>query len=151
MNSHKPHNEAASTLPPHRRTAHLGVLAGCVLVLLLSRGLSLHGGHLALSQLQDGTLPDVCFFHVVTGWDCPFCGLTRSFVALAHGEWRLSLSYHRLGWLVFLLLLAQFPYRATLIAAPSLSRVCSARRLGAWTFWVLIVVAAANWIVGWCI
>lgn len=28
-----------------------------------------------------------CTFHAATGWPCPFCGFTRAFVALAHGDW----------------------------------------------------------------
>ncbi len=34
-----------------------------------------------------GTGPVVCPFRLVTGLPCPGCGLTRSWVYLAHGRW----------------------------------------------------------------
>ncbi|HEX8465359.1 MAG TPA: DUF2752 domain-containing protein [Abditibacterium sp.] len=63
---------------------------------------------LALSFLlprpQNGAilgLPSLCPFSNFSGLPCPGCGLTRSFVCLAHGEFRESLSYHPLGPLLF--------------------------------------------------
>jgi len=38
----------------------------------------------------------------LTGIPCPAWGLTRSFVAIAHGNWQHSLAYHLLGPLLFL-------------------------------------------------
>ncbi len=49
-------------------------------------------------------LPSFCPFYILTGLPCPGCGLTRAFVCLGHGQWRESLHWHPLGWLVFLLL-----------------------------------------------
>jgi len=46
-------------------------------------------------------LPSVCPFYNLTGLPCPGCGLTRSFVCLAHGQWQEALHWHPLGWVVF--------------------------------------------------
>jgi hypothetical protein len=48
-----------------------------------------------------GHLPSVCPFYNLTGLPCPGCGLTRAFVCLGHGQWRDSLHWHPLGWLVY--------------------------------------------------
>jgi len=48
-----------------------------------------------------GHLPSVCPFYNLTGLPCPGCGLTRAFVCLGHGQWRESLHWHPLGWLVY--------------------------------------------------
>jgi hypothetical protein len=56
-------------------------------------------------------LPDSCAFHRISGRDCPGCGLTRSFVSLAHGDWRSAVQYNPVGPLWFGVLLAQIPYR----------------------------------------
>jgi hypothetical protein len=51
--------------------------------------------------------------------DCPGCGLTRSFIHLAHGDWRRSLAIHRVGWLLALVVVAQIPYRLLVMRYPA--------------------------------
>lgn len=52
--------------------------------------------------LADGRpLGGMCLSHELLGVDCPFCGMTRSFVALAHGDLGASLSWHPAGPLMF--------------------------------------------------
>jgi len=46
-----------------------------------------------------------CLFHQVTGLPCPFCGGTRSFVAMAHGNVAAAAHVYPLGPLLFLLML----------------------------------------------
>ncbi|MFO1091819.1 MAG: DUF2752 domain-containing protein [Planctomycetaceae bacterium] len=64
-------------------------------------------------------LPEVCQSKVLLGIDCPGCGLTRSFVHLAHGNLAASLAVHPLGWLVALFVAAQIPYRAWALRSPT--------------------------------
>lgn len=53
-------------------------------------------------------LPTVCPLKTLSGYPCPACGLTRSFVLFAHGYWREAFVYHPLGPLFFLVLCAGF-------------------------------------------
>ena len=46
-------------------------------------------------------VPSVCVFFNLTGTPCPGCGLTRSFVSLAHGHVREAFVWHPLGPLLF--------------------------------------------------
>lgn len=46
-------------------------------------------------------LPDCLFLHW-TGIPCPGCGLTTSFVWMAHGAWQKAFEVHPLGPLLFL-------------------------------------------------
>lgn len=46
-----------------------------------------------LGLLEQG--PTVCVFHNLTGHDCPGCGMTRSLVALLHGDAVLALAYNK--------------------------------------------------------
>lgn len=67
----------------------------CGAVLLLS---------VALPLPQNGTilgLPSLCPFHNLSGVPCPGCGLTRSFVCLAHGQIAAAFEFHPLGPLLF--------------------------------------------------
>jgi hypothetical protein len=52
--------------------------------------------------------PDVptvvlCTLKSTTGMDCPTCGMTRAFCALAKGEWQRALRFHPLSPAVFAL------------------------------------------------
>ena len=47
-------------------------------------------------------MPSICVFHNFTGWPCPGCGLTRSWVSMAHGQFASALVWHPLGPLLFL-------------------------------------------------
>jgi hypothetical protein len=53
--------------------------------------------------------PILCPMRAMTGLDCPGCGLTRSFCALAHGRLIQSVEYHCLGPLFFAAMLAAIP------------------------------------------
>jgi hypothetical protein len=43
----------------------------------------------------------LCWFRAVFHIDCPFCGMTRSFVALAHGDVTAAFRFHPAGPLLF--------------------------------------------------
>lgn len=66
---------------------------------------------IAVSFLPAWPLPEVCQSKVVLGLECPGCGLTRSFVHLAHGDLPASLAVHPIGWLIALFVALQIPYR----------------------------------------
>ncbi len=86
--------------------------------MIRSRHLDLGLGGLALAQLAaaawlvptagggvaraDGTpLGALCWLHAAFGIECPMCGMTRSFVALAHGDLAAAFRFHAAGPLLF--------------------------------------------------
>jgi hypothetical protein len=69
------------------------------------------GGRVAYRDLPQYPLPPMCGSNAWFGVKCPGCGLTRSFIHLAHGNWAASYRCHRLGWLMAAAILLQFPYR----------------------------------------
>ena len=89
------------------------ILGLCASVLLLSAFLSLGSepGQVLL-PLLNRPLPPLCQMKMLTGLDCPGCGLTRSFIALAHGQWRDSFRFNPAGPLWFAFLAIQIPYQA---------------------------------------
>lgn len=54
-------------------------------------------------------IPELCTFHRLTGWDCPGCGMTRSFISMAHGRIMEAIGYHLLGVAFFLFCVVQIP------------------------------------------
>ena len=69
-----------------------------------------------LAPFASVPLPELCSWHRLTGVNCPGCGLTRSFIALAHGDLRQAWAFNPAGLPLFAILLAQFPYRAAQLA-----------------------------------
>jgi Protein of unknown function (DUF2752) len=50
-------------------------------------------------------LPLACPIRHLTGIPCPTCGVTRSFMAIAHGDWQQAISMHLFGPVLFVALL----------------------------------------------
>jgi len=59
----------------------------------------------------DVTIPPTCSMQSTLGIDCPGCGLTRSFISLAHGNLSASVAFNPAGVLLFAIALFQIPYR----------------------------------------
>ena len=69
------------------------------------------GGRVAVRGLSQFPLPESCTSRIWLGVKCPGCGLTRSIIHMAEGDWRASWQTHRLGILVGLVIAFQVPYR----------------------------------------
>lgn len=81
------------------------------------RALDIAGAALAIGQLAASAwlvpvgerialpggaeLGEFCWFHAAFHVACPMCGMTRSFVALAHGDAMAALRFHPAGPLLF--------------------------------------------------
>jgi len=122
----------------------LCLVAVAVLVVAFCLQVLPDGNRVSLRNASDAKLPPVCFSRTYLGIKCPGCGLTRSFVHLAHGDVYSSLGAHRLGWLVFALTLAQIPYRLHLLLRPGKSQALLL--FARWVGRVLLVLLLANWL-----
>jgi len=63
-------------------------------------------------------LPHVplCFYHAMTGHDCPGCGTTRAVFAILHGRFANAAAFNLLGYFVMLIVLR----RIVTLAHPNL-------------------------------
>ncbi|MFP6610907.1 MAG: DUF2752 domain-containing protein [Pirellulales bacterium] len=89
---------------------HALILSICSAVLTVAAVLNVDGG-VQVSMPVLGELPVFCLWRRALAADCPGCGLTRCFIALAHADvgqaWRLNPA----GLLVFSIMLYQLPFR----------------------------------------
>jgi len=105
------------------------------------------GERVVLSGPWAVPLPPTCLAREAFGIPCPGCGLTRSFVHLAHGHWRASWQSHRIGWLLALATVAQLPYRLWAIRHPD--RPILPLRVANAFGGLLIALLFVNWTLGW--
>jgi hypothetical protein len=104
-------NPAATSGEPWRkRHRQMLAIAGAVVVLSLALEV-VAGQRVAFRFLPHWPLPPSCLSRTLFGVSCPGCGLTRSFIYLAHGDLQASWQAHHLGWLLALAVVLQFPYR----------------------------------------
>jgi hypothetical protein len=127
------------------RERHWTMLVISALVIVASLALELRPtGHVAASWLPIAEFPPLCGSRALLGVECPGCGLTRSFIALAHGEVEQSLRFHRLGWLMALAVVLQIPYR--LFALSELRTRIADRAWPNWVGYGLIAALLLNWL-----
>ena len=98
----------------------------------------------ALPSASQYPMPETCMSRQLFGLHCPGCGLTRSLIYLAHGDWQTSLAMHRLGWVMAVAILLQFPYRISCLRHGSSSPL--GKRIPQWFGYALISALIANWL-----
>lgn len=103
---------APASSTPSMRKRHVFMLQVASLVVLLSVLLRVPSPDRVELPFWPGLkLPGMCMSRAWFGVKCPACGLTRSLICLAHGNFLGSWQAHRLGWLMAAAVLLQFPYR----------------------------------------
>ena len=90
---------------------HFALLLLCLTVVGLAATMSVHAATEVRLPGLPASLPELCYFRRGTGIDCPGCGLTRSFISLAHGQLALACRYNIAGVLFFPVVAFQIPYR----------------------------------------
>ncbi|MCT4545188.1 MAG: DUF2752 domain-containing protein [Vallitalea sp.] len=58
-------------------------------------------------HLSESIIIGKCRIKEMTGYDCPSCGLTRSFVSISNGRILKSFSYNPVGLAIYLLVISQ--------------------------------------------
>lgn len=90
------------------RAFHIIILIGCVAILVAA--FVFETDELGL-RFFGWKWPVHCVLYHTFGIKCAFCGMSRSFVAMAGGELQKAWHYHRLGAILFAFILLQIPYR----------------------------------------
>lgn len=130
------------TCPSRQR--HWEMLVISCLVIVASLALRVEDG--SQVKLAEFALPPLCLSRSWFGVSCPGCGLTRSFVQLAHGHWLAAWEAHRLGWLLAVMVVLQVPYRIHGLCQRDSALLSVKVRSG--IAYLLIGLLIANWLVG---
>lgn len=144
-----PADENATRRIKRARQRDWEVLSLTLVALVLSAVLQVRDdGRVYFPGVAAHPLPESCMSRSLLGVKCPGCGLTRSFISLAHGHWADALAWHRVGWLVFLFAAVQVPYRLKRLYGKRQAEAGSGKGVGRWLGWLLIAVLVGNWVVG---
>jgi hypothetical protein len=126
---------------------HLWLLIGSLIVAALAATMSVHGTAEVRLPGAGFSLPELCYFRLSTGLDCPGCGLTRSFISAAHGQWAAAWHYNPAGFLLFPVVLFQIPYRvAQLLRLRSGQRPWNLGTVATGVFIALFIVLLVQWV-----
>lgn len=126
------------------RSRHRLVLLGVAAVFCGAFALEVvPDGRVAVRGVEAYPLPHTCLSRRFFDRGCPACGLTRSFIHLAHGRWEESVAVHRLGWVLAIGVLVQIPYRIAGLLGENPSPL--GKRLPDALGWSVMVLLLANW------
>ena len=125
------------------------MLAMATVVIVLSCVLKIRTDQkVAVTGFLSLPMPELCLSKSLWGLKCPGCGLTRSFIHLAHGRFHESMSLNRIGWVLALATVLQIPYR--IWGLWYLSKHKTTEPIPAWLpmafAWCLILVLVGNWL-----
>jgi Protein of unknown function (DUF2752) len=127
-----------------RRHRQILLIAGAVAALAFALT-ELPDGRVAFRGIRWIPLPQTCYSRSWLGLKCPGCGLTRSIIHLAEGDFGASWRSHRLGWLMAVVIALQVPYR--LVAMRRRDPPLVAPRWQAVLGYALIALLLGNWLV----
>ncbi|MCH8922154.1 MAG: DUF2752 domain-containing protein [Planctomycetes bacterium] len=129
------------------RSYHRIVLGIALAVLAASFLLQLPGDTKVELPLGNVQLPSICVWRNSTGVDCPGCGLTRSFICLAHGRPASAWKYNPAGLLLFTMLVGQLPYRGAQLWRLSHGRQEWSNRLLNSIVWIMAIAVLGQWLI----
>jgi hypothetical protein len=141
MSAFSAENDTTSRFRHHRAMLAIACAAGLLAFALQE----LPDGRISFRGLTRLPLPQTCFARSLLGLKCPGCGLTRSIIHLAEGDWEASCRSHRLGALMALVIVFQIPYQ--LLALRRLDRPLIGAHWQAVLAYALISVLLGNWLV----
>jgi hypothetical protein len=129
------------------RNHHRVMLAICGAVVVLAFVLRVKPNQRVEFFFLSGTaLPESCMSRTLFNSDCPGCGLTRSFIHLAAGRIGQSWDTNRVGWLLLIAVLLQFPYRIAALRNVAVDQTPPFQKWHAAFSGVLIVALVGNWL-----
>jgi hypothetical protein len=99
------------TLAEYARLGWLWWLLGSVGVVVAAVLLRFEPPDQIIVPVLNLPLPQSCWTRRWLGFSCPGCGLTRSFVLAAHGQFGQAFQMHPVGAFVFSFLVLQIPIR----------------------------------------
>jgi hypothetical protein len=94
------------------------------------------------------SLPPMCLSRELFDTPCPGCQLTRSFILIAHGEFRESLRWHRLGLPLYVFFAYQACYRLYALRRRGAAMPPALLSFQHYFSLAMVILLIANWCLG---
>lgn len=95
---------------------HIWILALSICVIAISLIFSINEeDKTCFLWFKEYPMPETCFFKRVLGIDCPFCGMTRSFISMSHLKFNQAWEFNKIGIFIYAIVILQIPYRSVII------------------------------------
>ncbi|NLL06946.1 MAG: DUF2752 domain-containing protein [Clostridiaceae bacterium] len=96
---------------------HISLLLLCLIPLLVSFMLTINGSYTTI-RIGDSVhrFGFPCIFKLSTGYNCPVCGMTRSYIFMSKLDIMSAWRMNKAGVLLYIFCVFQIPYRLLLIA-----------------------------------
>ena len=126
---------------------HVLFLSMSTVVLLMSCLMSNDGGSRVFLPGFQTAIPSMCSTRVLTGIDCPGCGLTRAFISISHGRFFEAWQFNPASFAVYAFVAAQIPWHSIQLwriarrRRPLESNLVYLAPIG------LVVVMMVNWLI----
>ncbi|MFC1479695.1 DUF2752 domain-containing protein, partial [Planctomycetota bacterium] len=130
------------------KTTHIAYLIIIGLILLLPFVMSFNPDQPGNINILGINLPGLCLSYSLFKTSCPGCGMTRSFVLLAHGRISDSLHCHRLGIVIYLYFVLLFLYRIYCLSHPGKDLPSPIRKSYFYISLGIIALLLGNWFMG---
>lgn len=139
----------APPLPRSSQQRDKLILTLAVVAVLLAAVLKVHNRDGVAIPLVNWRVPETCYARALWGLPCPGCGLTRSWIATAHGNVQEAWNFNPIGTLLFVLCVLQIPYRGLRLFASKENTPISptSDRWSTIAFWALAGGLIVQWVV----
>ena len=97
-------------------------------------------------NLQINTNGTTCLFKSLTGYNCPACGMTRSFIHMSDLNFRSAWEMNKAGALLFIFCILQSVYRILLIIGTRVNRYRFIRVAGFTYLIITGIIAFADFV-----
>ena len=131
-----------------RVTLQLIMMSMCMIVVALAFGMMVNPQETDQVLLGGLAIPELCQTKSLFGLNCPGCGLTRSFIYMAHGDVPAAVRMHVVGALLFVLTLIGIPFfaiNAFLIRRGQASLI--GERAASWMAIMSVVLLLSHWVI----
>lgn len=125
---------------------HVIVLIASLSILFAAAVLHIHNGDRVSLSPGGQLLPEICMFKIATGLPCMGCGLTRSVISCARGDFAAAANYNSVGIAFFVLVLSQIPIRLGQIARLRAGKKAWRLPSFMWVFFPLLGWMAVRWL-----